>query len=96
MLGKFLEGAGAATPLDRPGHALGQQQPPGDDVPVPGVDDHVNVLVEEIALDDVGGSLSTVEWTNRSIPSSTASMNGPVFVWPHVLADIAARPVSTE
>jgi hypothetical protein len=49
---KFLERAGAASSLDRSRHALRQQQPPGKDVPVPGVGDHINVLAEEIALDD--------------------------------------------
>jgi hypothetical protein len=53
VLGKFLERAETATPLDRPRHALGQEQPPGNDVAVPGVDDHVNVLIEEIALYDL-------------------------------------------
>jgi hypothetical protein len=47
---KFLERAGAATTLDRPGDTLRQQKSPGDDVPVPGIDDHVNVLAEEVAV----------------------------------------------
>ena len=32
------------------GDALRQQEPPGDDVLVPGVDDHFHVLVEQIAI----------------------------------------------
>jgi hypothetical protein len=53
MFPEFPERAGATTPFDRPGHALWEQEPPRDDVPIPGIDDHVNVLVEEIALDDL-------------------------------------------
>jgi hypothetical protein len=39
--------------LIAPETPLRQQQQPRDDIPVPGVDDHDHILVEEIALDDV-------------------------------------------
>ena len=57
---KFTERSGAAPPLDRPGDALGEEQPPRDDVAVPRVDDHFDRLDEQIPLDDAdihGGSL---------------------------------------
>ena len=36
----------AATPLDRTGDALREEQPPRDEVPIPGVDDDLDVLPE--------------------------------------------------
>src|SRR5690554_7600940 len=42
----------SATLLDRARHTLGKQEPPRNDVPVPGVDDRFDGLVEEVSGDD--------------------------------------------
>ena len=47
----FLERNGPASAFDGPGNTLGQQQPPRDDVAVPGIDNHFHILIEQIALD---------------------------------------------
>lgn len=41
----------ASPTFDRCGDALRKQQPPGDDVAIPGIDDGVDVLLEKIAVD---------------------------------------------
>ncbi|MBL4684850.1 MAG: hypothetical protein JKY37_09695, partial [Nannocystaceae bacterium] len=46
----FAERLEPTTAFDRTGDALGHKKPPGDDVSVPGIDDGVDVLVEEIAV----------------------------------------------
>ena len=50
---KLTERRNPGTASDRAGNALGQEQPPRDDVPVPGVDDDLYVLVQQIAVADV-------------------------------------------
>ena len=52
-LAKLPERPGPGSLLDRPGDSLGKEQPPRDDVAVPGVGDHFNRLVEQVALDEV-------------------------------------------
>ena len=44
--------------LDGTRHSLRKQQPPGNDVPVPGVDDRIDSLVEKIAIYDFDIHLS--------------------------------------
>jgi hypothetical protein len=66
VLGKFLEWTSAAMPLDRTGNALREQQPPGDDAPVPGIDDHFNILVEEVAVDNRSRTHPTLPWCAAS------------------------------
>lgn len=46
------EGLIAGAFLDGAGDALGEEEPPGDDVPVPGVDDAVHLLAQEISFYD--------------------------------------------
>ena len=73
VLAKFFERLCTASMLDCPRDALGQQEPPRDDVAVPGVDDHVNGLVEQIALDDGhihGAALRALQWAIEKIPRS--------------------------
>ena len=53
--GQFPKRLITAPPLDRPGNALRQQEPPRNDVAIPGIDDHVDLLVEQIAFDDADG-----------------------------------------
>jgi hypothetical protein len=65
-------GVVAAAPLDRPQDALGQHEPPGDYVPVSGVDDYVHGLIEQIAFGD-GRSLS---------PMKSSSGTGRILPWP--------------
>ena len=48
-LSKWLE---SGSPLDRARDALGQEQPPRNDIPVPCIHDNFNVLVQEIADDN--------------------------------------------
>lgn len=55
MLAELHEGADAASPFDRPRDALGQPPPPGNDVSIPGVDNDVDFLIEQVALNDGDG-----------------------------------------
>lgn len=50
VTGDFFEWLGTGSPLDGAAYALGQEQPPGDGVAIPGVDDGVHGLVEKIAV----------------------------------------------
>ena len=52
MFGKFLKRGRAAALFDGSRNALRQEQPPRDDISVPGVDDYIDVLIEQIAVDD--------------------------------------------
>lgn len=52
MLTEFFEWRSAATTFDSTGNALRQQQPPRDDVPIPCVDNHIHVLIKQVAFDD--------------------------------------------
>ena len=52
MLAEFFEWASATSLFDCTRDTLGQQQPPRDDIPIPSVDDCINVLIEEVAFDD--------------------------------------------
>ena len=49
---EFSERLQPSAPFDGPGDSLRQEQPPWDDVPIPGVDDHVNILVEQVSIND--------------------------------------------
>jgi hypothetical protein len=49
---KFLERRSAASFFDRTGHTLRKKQPPRSYISVPGVDDHIDLLVEQISFDD--------------------------------------------
>lgn len=51
--GEFAERGEAAAAFDGAGDALGEEEPPGDEVAVPGVDDDVDGLVEEVAGEDL-------------------------------------------
>ena len=53
MFGQFAKGGTASPFFNGSRNALGQQQPLGNDVPIPGIDDHLHRLVEEIALDEL-------------------------------------------
>lgn len=46
MSGDFTERLRAGSAFDRTGDTLGEEQPPGNDVPVPGVYEDVDRLVE--------------------------------------------------
>ena len=50
--GNFTKGSVAGAAFDGARHALRQQQPPRNNVAVPGVDDDLYVLVEEVAVND--------------------------------------------
>ncbi len=60
VLSELFERAISSEPLDGARDPLRKEEPPGDDVPVPGVDDGVNVLLEEVTLNDRDGHLSRV------------------------------------
>ncbi len=47
------KGLNAGMALDRAGNALRQQQPPGNQVSVPGIHDDFNRLIQKISLSDV-------------------------------------------
>ena len=47
----------------------GKQQPPRDDVAVPGVDDDLHGLVQEVALDDRDVHGSALSGTTRIVES---------------------------
>lgn len=53
MLSEFPERLVAPALFDRTGDSLGQQQPPRNEVSIPGVDDAVDVLIEQVAVDDL-------------------------------------------
>src|SRR5581483_11676008 len=52
--GKFTERLGSSLPLDGSRNPLRQQQPPGNNVAVPGVDNDLDRLGQQIAFDDFG------------------------------------------
>src|SRR5690349_9415783 len=49
---ELLEWAMACSALDRAGHALRKEEPPGHDVSVPCVHDRVDLLIEQVAFHD--------------------------------------------
>jgi hypothetical protein len=50
--GNLLEWLQTCLALDRAGYALRDQQPPGNDVSVPRIDDDFNVLVQKVTFDN--------------------------------------------
>ena len=74
MAGQFTKWFITAPPLDGPGHPLRQQQPPRNHIAVPGVDDHLDFLVQQIPLHQpwFGRHHSFLAKT-RLIASATAS-----------------------
>lgn len=51
-LAQFSKGLNPRSCLDRPRDALRYQQPPGEKVTIPGVDDDIDVLIEQVTGDD--------------------------------------------
>jgi len=49
---EFSERLQPSAPFDDPGAPLRQEQPPRNDVAIPCVDDHVNLVVEQVSIDD--------------------------------------------
>ena len=60
MTSNFPACFAAAALLDRGWDALGDEEPPRDDVPVPRVDDYFNALVEKISVHDLEGGIRRV------------------------------------
>lgn len=53
VLGQLTEWSVPAAPLDRAGDALRDQQPSRNHVAVPGVDDDVNILIQQVAVNQL-------------------------------------------
>ena len=49
---KFAKRLEPGAPFDRAGHALRQQQPPRNDIPIPSVDDYIDILIQQVTFDD--------------------------------------------
>jgi hypothetical protein len=79
VLSEFLEWADSTSPLNRSRHTVGQQQPPGDDIPVPGVDDHINVLIEKIALNDSHVHFQMTAWNDNYSDAWRSSWSSPAL-----------------
>jgi len=48
---QFTKGLIPAPTFDGTGHSLRNEQPPRDDVSVPGIDDDLHLLVKEVAIE---------------------------------------------
>lgn len=51
-LSEFFERGKATTLLDRARDALWEKKPPRNQIPIPGVDDHLDILIKQITLDE--------------------------------------------
>jgi hypothetical protein len=51
-LGQLAKRSFARTTSNRSRNTLGNEEPPRDDVAIPGVDDDVYVLIQQVPLDD--------------------------------------------
>jgi hypothetical protein len=72
MAAQFTKGLCPTATLDLTRDSLGEEKPPGKDIPVPGVDDHVNVLVEEIAVDELDSHSRCNAKRAEPIPATTS------------------------
>src|SRR5690349_16247855 len=51
---KFSKRLGSAPTFNRSRHTLRKQQPPGNDIAVPGVNDHIDFRIQQVSINYFG------------------------------------------